>query len=223
MLIKRTGFAPERRPAPAGGGHAERRPDIAPHETSIGLIVESCWPAGTVRRQSTLVAARRQEDAMHSTRIDLTVKTRAKVAVLLNARLADAIDLRLQTKQAHWNVKGPQFIALHELFDRLAGELEGFVDEMAERVTALGGIAEGTVQAVVGRTRLDAYPLDIGEGRAHLDALAAAYARYGKLVRKAIGESGRAGDADTSDLFTGVSRGVDKALWLLEAHLQADR
>jgi starvation-inducible DNA-binding protein len=160
---------------------------------------------------------------MHSTRMDLSVKTRARIIGLLNARLADAIDLKLQAKQAHWNVKGPQFIALHELFDRLAAELDGHVDELAERITALGGIAEGTVQAVAARSKLEAYPLDIGEGRAHVDALAAACARFGKAVRKAIDESAKAGDADTSDLFTGISRAADKALWLLEAHLQADR
>ena len=160
---------------------------------------------------------------MHSTRNDLSAKARAKVTALLNARLADALDLQMQAKQAHWNVKGPQFIALHELFDRLAAEIDGHVDEMAERITALGGIAEGTVQAVAGRSKLDAYPLDIAEGRAHLDALAAAYARFGKSVRKAIDEADKAGDADTSDLFTGVSRSADKGLWLLEAHLQADR
>jgi len=160
---------------------------------------------------------------MHSTRIDLAAKTRARMIDLLNARLADAIDLQLQSKQAHWNVKGPQFIALHELFDQLAGELDGHVDELAERVTALGGVAEGTLQAVAGRSRLDAYPLDLSDGRAHGDALAAAYARFGKSVRKAIDEAAKAGDADSSDLFTGISRGADKSLWLLEAHLQADR
>jgi len=160
---------------------------------------------------------------MHSTRNDLSAKARAKVTALLNARLADALDLQMQAKQAHWNVKGPQFIARHELFDRLAAEIDGHVDEMAERITALGGIAEGTVQAVAGRSKLDAYPLDIAEGRAHLDALAAAYARFGKSVRKAIDEADKAGDADTSDLFTGISRSADKGLWLLEAHLQADR
>jgi starvation-inducible DNA-binding protein len=160
---------------------------------------------------------------MHSTRNDLSAKARAKVTALLNARLADALDLQMQAKQAHWNVKGPQFIALHELFDRLAAEIDGHVDEMAERITALGGIAEGTVQTVAGRSKLDAYPLDIAEGRAHLDALAAAYARFGKSVRKAIDEADKAGDADTSDLFTGISRSADKGLWLLEAHLQADR
>jgi len=160
---------------------------------------------------------------MHSTRNDLSAKARAKVTALLNARLADALDLQMQAKQAHWNVKGPQFIALHELFDKLAAEIDGHVDEMAERITALGGIAEGTVQAVAGRSKLDPYPLDIAEGRAHLDALAAAYARFAKAVRKAIDEAGKAGDADTSDLFTGISRSADKGLWLLEAHLQADR
>lgn len=160
---------------------------------------------------------------MHRTRIDLAAKTRAKMIELLNARLAEAIDLQLQAKQAHWNVKGPAFIALHELFDTLAGELAGYVDEMAERITVLGGIAEGTVQAVAGRSQLAAYPLEISEGRAHVDALAEGYARFGKAVRKAIDAAGKAGDADTSDLFTGISRGADKALWLLEAHLQADR
>jgi starvation-inducible DNA-binding protein len=160
---------------------------------------------------------------MHPTRIDLSRKTRGRVVDLLNARLADAIDLQLQSKQAHWNVKGPNFIALHELFDKIADDVEGHIDEMAERITALGGVAEGTVQAVAGRSRLDAYPLGIAEGRAHLEALAGAIARFGKSVRKVIDESAKAGDADTSDLFTGVSRDVDKNLWLVEAHLQADR
>jgi starvation-inducible DNA-binding protein len=157
---------------------------------------------------------------MHPTRIDLSAKTRGRVVDILNARLADAIDLQLQAKQAHWNVKGPNFIALHELFDKIAGELGGHIDEMAERITTLGGIAEGTIQAVTGRSRLEPYPLALAEGRAHLEALATALARFGKSVRKAIEETGKAGDADTSDLFTGVSRAVDKNLWLVEAHLQ---
>jgi len=160
---------------------------------------------------------------MHPTRNDLSTKTRAKVLAVLNARLADAIDLQLQAKQAHWNVKGPNFIALHELFDRISGELGGHVDEMAERITALGGTAEGTIQVVLGRSKLPAYPLGLTEGRAHLEALAGALARFGKSVRKAIDETGKAGDADTSDLFTGISRSADKSLWLIEAHLQADR
>jgi len=160
---------------------------------------------------------------MHKTRIDLSARARAKLIDLLNARLADAIDLQLQTKQAHWNVKGPNFIALHDLFDRIAGEIGGQVDDLAERITALGGVAEGTVQAVSGRSKLDAYPLEITDGRAHVDALAAAIAHFARSVRKAIADSGKTGDADTSDLFTAISRSADKNLWLLEAHLQADR
>lgn len=160
---------------------------------------------------------------MHQTRIDLGAKARAKIIDLLNARLADAIDLQLQAKQAHWNVKGPNFIALHELFDRLAAELGAHVDEMAERITSLGGVAEGTLQAVTGRSRLAPYPLDVTDGRAHVDGLAEGHARFAKGVRKAIEQAAKAGDADTSDLFTGISRAADKALWLLEAHLQAER
>ena len=160
---------------------------------------------------------------MHPTRNDLSAKTRTKVVELLNARLADAIDLQLQAKQAHWNVKGPNFIALHELFDKISGDLGGHVDDMAERITALGGTAEGTIQAVIGRSKLPAYPLGATEGVAHLEALAGALARFGKSVRKAIDETGKAGDADTSDLFTGISRSADKSLWLVEAHLQAAR
>jgi starvation-inducible DNA-binding protein len=157
---------------------------------------------------------------MHPTRIDLSAKTRGRVVDILNARLADAIDLQLQAKQAHWNVKGPNFIALHELFDTIAGDLGGHIDDMAERITTLGGVAEGTIQAVAGRSRLEPYPLALAEGRAHLEALATALARVGKSVRKAIDDTSKAGDADTSDLFTGVSRALDKNLWLLEAHLQ---
>jgi starvation-inducible DNA-binding protein len=160
---------------------------------------------------------------MHPTRNDLATKTRAKFVAVLNARLADAIDLQFQAKQAHWNVKGPNFIALHELFDKISGDLGVHVDDMAERITALGGTAEGTIQAVVGRSKLPAYPLGLTEGRGHLEALAGALARFGKSVRKAIEETGKAGDADTSDLFTGISRNADKSLWLVEAHLQADR
>jgi starvation-inducible DNA-binding protein len=160
---------------------------------------------------------------MHATRIDLPAKARGRVIALLNARLADAVDLQLQAKHAHWNVKGPNFIALHELFDRVAADLGGHVDDVAERITALGGTAEGTVQAVAARSKLAAYPLEIVDGRAHLEALGISLARFGKSARKAIDESAKAGDADTSDLFTGISRSTDKNLWLLEAHLQADR
>jgi starvation-inducible DNA-binding protein len=158
---------------------------------------------------------------MHKTRIDLPEKSRRKLAELLNARLAEAIDLKLSAKHAHWNVKGPHFISLHELFDGLASALEGPIDEMAERITALGGTAEGTVGLVAGRTALDPYPAGIFAGSAHVEALAAAAAAFGRSLRKAIGQADKLGDEGTADLLTGVSREVDKQLWLLEAHEQS--
>lgn len=158
---------------------------------------------------------------MFDTRNDLSADTRTKAVRLLNARLAEAIDLGLQAKHAHWNVKGPHFIALHELFDKLAGEIGEYVDLIAERVTALGGAAGGTLGAVVRGTRLPAYPESVSDGLAHVAALAGAVAGFGGKVRSAIDEAEEFGDADTADLFTQVSRETDKQLWLLEAHLNS--
>ena len=160
---------------------------------------------------------------MYDTRNDLPAAVRNSVISLLNSRLADAIDLGTQAKQAHWNVKGPNFIALHELFDQVAEHIEDHVDSLAERITALGGIAHGTIAAVSRTSTLTPYPDDISDGLAHVDALSSAVADFGAKVRKAIDESGRAGDADTSDLFTGMSRDIDKDLWFLEAHLHTKR
>jgi starvation-inducible DNA-binding protein len=158
---------------------------------------------------------------MYESRIDLSEGTRKKVARFLNERLADAIDLGAQTKHAHWNVKGASFIALHELFDKVAENVEEHVDELAERITALGGTAYGTIATAARTTTLRPYPEEITEGMAHVDALSAALADFGKKIRKGIDQTGEWGDADTADLLTGISRDVDKYLWFLEAHLQA--
>jgi starvation-inducible DNA-binding protein len=160
---------------------------------------------------------------MYDTRNDLPAEVRNRMVELLNGRLADAIDLGTQAKQAHWNVKGPNFIALHELFDQVAEHVEDHVDTLAERITALGGIANGTLASVSRETSLKPYPKDITDGAQHVDALSGAVADFGAKVRKAIDESARAGDAGTSDLFTGISREIDKDLWFLEAHLHAKR
>ncbi len=160
---------------------------------------------------------------MYESRIDLLDASRVRVAKLLNERLADAIDLGAQTKHAHWNVKGPHFIALHELFDKVAENVEEHIDELAERITALGGTAHGTIGHVARSSSLKPYPDDITEGMAHVRALSAALADFGAKVRQGIDSTGGYGDAGTADLLTGVSRDVDKHLWLLEAHLQAER
>ena len=160
---------------------------------------------------------------MFDTRNDLPANVRVEVSELLNARLADAIDLAAQSKHAHWNVKGPNFIALHELFDKVAESVEDQVDTLAERITALGGRAYGTLATVVRKSTLKPYPEDIAEGHAHVAALSAALADHGAKLRGAIKTADRIGDADTADLFTGLSRETDKFLWFLEAHLHAER
>jgi starvation-inducible DNA-binding protein len=160
---------------------------------------------------------------MFKTKNDLSEATRVKAIELLNARLADCKDLQTQTKQAHWNVKGPSFIALHELFDKVNDEVEDYVDEIAERAVQLGGVAEGTARMVAKRSSLPEYPAHAADGRSHAEALSSALAAFGKAARKAIVEANEFGDLDTADLFTEVSRGIDKWLWFVEAHLQAER
>lgn len=157
---------------------------------------------------------------MHKTKIDINKDTREKMIGILNARLADSIDLKSQAKQAHWNVKGMSFIALHELFDQVSAEVELHIDTIAERVTTLGGTAEGTVRVAAQKSTLAQYPMEITDGRDHVDALSGALAQFGKNVRANIDDADDAGDKDTADLFTGVSRDIDKLLWFVEAHIQ---
>jgi starvation-inducible DNA-binding protein len=159
---------------------------------------------------------------MFKTKNDLSQEIRAKAVDLLNARLADAIDLQTQTKQAHWNVKGPTFIALHELFDKINEDVEDYVDEIAERAVQLGGVAEGTARLVAKRSSLSEYPAGTVDGRSHVEALSSALAAFGKSARKAINDANDLGDLDTADLFTEISRGTDKWLWYVEAHLQTE-
>ena len=160
---------------------------------------------------------------MQTTKNNLAEAVRTEMVQLLNMRLADAVDLFDQTKQSHWNVKGPQFIALHELFDTIAGHVEGFADLLAERAVQLGGVAEGTCQVVAERTSLKAYPRTLTGGRDHVDALSSVFADFGGKVRAAIDVADGRGDKDTADLFTEISREVDKDVWFLEAHLHGER
>lgn len=157
---------------------------------------------------------------LHNTKIDLAKGKREKIVAILNERLADAIDLKSQAKQAHWNVKGMNFIALHELFDQVSTEVETHIDDIAERITTLGGTALGTIRIAAQNSSLSEYPLEITDGGAHVDALSTALADFGKKVRANIDFTDEIGDADTADLFTGVSRGIDKLLWFVEAHQQ---
>jgi starvation-inducible DNA-binding protein len=160
---------------------------------------------------------------MFATKNDLSSTVREKVINLLNARLADSVDLHTQVKHAHWNVKGPNFIALHKLFDEINDAVMEYVDEIAERAVQLGGVAHGTARTAAARSTLSEYPASAADGREHVDALSTALAAFGKSARKAIDESNELGDLDTADIFTEVSRGIDKWLWFVEAHAQSSK
>lgn len=156
---------------------------------------------------------------MHPTRNDLPESARSNVVDLLQLRLAQAIDLRLDSKQAHWNVKGPHFAQLHGLFDELYNTLGEHVDDLAERLVQLGGQAAGTLQAVAERSDLPAYPTDLTAGRDHLVAIADRLGHLGGSIRSGISAADEQGDDGTADLFTAISQDLDKALWMVEAHL----
>src|ERR687896_216084 len=169
---------------------------------------------------------RSQSDAgrqqLFATKNDLPQETRSRLVALLNARLADCIDLQTQCKQAHWNVKGPSFIALHKLFDDINTDVQEYVDLLAERVVQLGGVAEGTARCAAERSTLSEYPGDIFDGQEHVEALSNALASFGAACRNDIDRADEAGDADTADILTEISRGIDKWLWFVEAHQQGE-
>jgi len=156
------------------------------------------------------------------TRNSLPEKTRLEITALLQERLTDSIDLMMQSKQAHWNVKGHNFIALHELFDKVYNDTGRYVDLIAERIVQLGGIAQGTIRVAAKKSSLPEYPLDITSGKKHVAELAHAIAFYGELMRQATTTATKLNDADTADILTEVSRGADMNLWFVEAHEQSE-
>lgn len=156
----------------------------------------------------------------YSTRIDIPERTRTKIAEILNQTLADTLDLKMQFKQAQWNVKGMNFYQLYQLFEEIATKLEVYIDLVAERATALGLVAVGTVRNAAQKSIIPEYSLKVSDGQDHLTELADRLALYGKSVRKAIAQTSDLGDRATSDIYTEISRTADTYLWFLEAHLQ---
>jgi len=166
------------------------------------------------------MAAKRAPVRTFATSVDIPARDRAKVVTILNQHLADAADLWSQAKQAHWNVKGPDFWQLHKLFDEVAGEAAEWGDLCAERVTALGGFATGTVRMAAASSSLPEFPSDITDSMDYVRAVAARLASFSNSARQAIDATDKLGDANTADLFTEISRCADKYLYFLEAHLQ---
>ena len=169
------------------------------------------------------MAIRRTPAQSYSSGVDISFARRTKINVVLNQQLADASDLLSQVKQAHWNVKGPAFWQLHKLFDEVAQQAEGWIDELAERVTALGGYARGTVRMAGASSTLPEFPTDITDGMEYVKAVVERLAAFANSTREAIDWANRLGDAGTADLFTQVSRSADRSLYFLEAHLQDQR
>jgi starvation-inducible DNA-binding protein len=166
------------------------------------------------------MATKRASVRSFTTSVEIPAPDRSKINRILNQHLADAFDLHSQVKQAHWNVKGPNFWQLHKLFDEVAEQAEEWVDELAERVTALGGYATGTVRMAAASSTLPEFPVDIAKGMEYVKAVAARLAAFTNSARRAIDQTDKLGDADTADLFTEISRDADKYLYFLEAHLQ---
>jgi len=155
---------------------------------------------------------------MQKTHNTLTENIRGQSIELLGKNLAAAIDLHMQLKLAHWNVRGPAFIAIHELFDKVAGEVEEFSDMLAERIGALGGVAKGGAKIVLEKSFLKPYPVEIANEQTHVEAVSKALAAFGESIRESIDQSADFGDAITADLFTNIGRGVDQQLWFVESH-----
>jgi starvation-inducible DNA-binding protein len=160
---------------------------------------------------------------MYATGIDLQETKRVQLIQLCNACLAEAVDLQLHCKHAHWNVKGPNFIALHQLFDQVNESVEDYIDLIAERAVQLGGIANSTSHVVATWAHMPENDAQSPSEHDYIHSLSEALRSFGKIARNAIGKSSEIGDAVSADIFTEITRGVDKWLWMVEAHLQLQR
>ncbi|WP_420393200.1 DNA starvation/stationary phase protection protein Dps [Acuticoccus sp.] len=155
---------------------------------------------------------------MFPTACDLPEQTRQSMCALLQSHVSDGIDLFSHVRQAHWTLRGPNFIGLHELLETIYEQVKDQTDLLAERLQLLGGHTEGTIDVAAQNSRLPKYPLDAVSPSEHVDAVTSSLAAYAKTVRGAIDEADEAGDMGTSDLFTEIVREVDRARWMIEAH-----
>lgn len=171
---------------------------------------------------ASVQGARGTKAKLLPTRNTLSEETRAQVVLLTNRTIASLIDLQLQTKQTHWNLRAPQFIAIHEMLDVFYTDLDKYVDLLAERITHLGGNAYGTLEAVNSQTTLEAYPTKSLTWESRLEHFANVIALAGALCRDAIDATEEAGDAVTTDIYTGVAKGIDMWLWKVESHLYSN-
>jgi starvation-inducible DNA-binding protein len=171
---------------------------------------------------ATATASKESTTKLLPSRNDLSQKARTEVVDLTNRAIASLIDLQLQTKQTHWNLRAPQFIAIHEMLDELYADLDKYVDVLAERITQLGGTAYGTLEAVTAHTKLETYPAKVHTWESRIEHFANVIAIAGAQCREAIDQTDEAGDAVSADIYTGVARGIDMWLWKVESHLYSN-
>ena len=164
---------------------------------------------------------RTETNVRFSSGVDLSDDTKSKIIELLNARLADTIDMKTQVKHAHWNVKGPQFHQLHLLFDDVSSHVDDAADLIAERAVQLGGVAHGTARIAAKTSSIKEYDLNAVTGEEHVRALVDRLSALANACRDAIDEADKLGDMATADIFTEIVRATDKDLWFIEAHIQA--
>ncbi len=160
-----------------------------------------------------------KSDTKQANRSSISLINKEQLIAILNQQLADNIDLHSQVKQAHWNVKGINFYALHQMFDQFAREILDYIDMTAERITALGGVAQGGLTIVSNNSRLKPGTTTFQKGESTLKELSSRYQQLSSSTRESINKSEDLGDSATADLFTEVVRGLDKTLWMLESHL----
>lgn len=160
------------------------------------------------------------KNTMHTTRISVPEKDRIEIVGILNTTLASVLDLYAQLKQAHWNVKGPEFISLHLLFDKIAEEVEEQADIIAEQIMTLGGTALGTIQEIAKSTELRTYPTNIFSATDHIEHLTHNFAILGEKARECIDQTDELNDMATNDIYISLVRMLDKNLWFIEAHVQ---
>ena len=158
--------------------------------------------------------------ALPLTRIGMPPEIRLDVITMLNQTLACTVDLRSQVRQACWNIKGKDFSLLHPIFAAMLSELQMYTDMVAERITVLGGVVMGTVRMAATQSKLPEYPDAVMEGDGHVQALVERFGRYAVTLRDDIALAADVEDAGSAAVYTDISRGVDRQLWILETHLR---
>ena len=204
---------------------AKEEPCLACRGALVLHLRNHCWLPLTQLRRCERAAKDKDmnhcdhNEVLHLTRMDIPAEIRRYVIQLLNQTLACTVDLRSHVKQAGWNVRGQDFAPLQALFATMASELDAYADLMAERIAVLGGVARGTAHTAATQSRVAEYPDTLVDGHAHVVALAERFAPYATAMRGDIALAADVEDADTAAVYTDISRGVDKRLWVLEAHL----